>query len=53
MAMGSIIKSKLGLFQEPIELLGRNAVVLAQDALSLIPEIFNPVDMVAPVGEYC
>jgi hypothetical protein len=42
--MGSIIQSKLGLFQEPRELLGRDVVVFAQDAFGLIPEIFKPVD---------
>jgi hypothetical protein len=51
--MGSIIKSKLRLFQEPIELLGRNAVVFAQDAFGLISETFKPVDMFARFGGYC
>ena len=52
LVMGSIIKSKFGFFQEPVELLGWNTVIFTQHAFGLVPKIFNPVDMTTPLCKH-
>lgn len=49
--MVATIEAPLALFQEPVEIVWLDAVVLTHMALRLVPEALDPFDVVVPVRE--
>ena len=49
--MAASVEAPFTFLQEPAEIVGFNAVVLAHVPLRLVPEGLDPVDVVSIVGE--
>ena len=49
--MVSSVEAPFTLLQEPVEIVRFDAVVLARVALGLVPEVLDPVDVIALIGE--
>ena len=49
--MAASVEAPFTFLQEPVEIVGFDAVVLAHVPLRLVPEGLDPVDVVSIVGE--
>ena len=47
---GTIVETELTFLEEQVKVFAWDAVVFAQHALGLVPEVFNAVDVMAAFG---
>jgi len=47
----SVIKTELTFFQEQMKILLIDSVVLSQDSLSLVPKVFNSINVILFINE--
>jgi hypothetical protein len=48
---GAIVEAPFALFDEEVKVLTRDAVVPPQAALRLVPEVLDPIDVIALIGK--
>jgi hypothetical protein len=46
LAWGSVVEAEFGLFEKEVEMGFRDAVVAAEGALGLAPEVLDPIDVI-------